>query len=114
MKSCCSQRLKRADMAAIVDIQLGRLRTLLEDRKIVIELDDTARTWLADKGYDPAYGARPLKRAIQKSLQDPLARMILAGEVKDADTVRVTAGTDGLIIGDSGFRDGSSGRPKPS
>lgn len=97
------QRLKRADMAAIVDIQLGRLRTLLEDRKIVIELDDTARTWLADKGYDPAYGARPLKRAIQKSLQDPLARMILAGEVKDADTVRVTAGTDGLIIGDSAF-----------
>ena len=103
------QRLKRADMASIVDIQLTRLRTLLEDRKIVIELDDTARTWLADKGYDPAYGARPLKRAIQKSLQDPLARMILAGEVKDSDVVRIIAGTDGLIIGDSAF--GTTERP---
>jgi ATP-dependent Clp protease ATP-binding subunit ClpB len=93
------QRLKRADMAAIVDIQLGRLRSLLADRKIVLELDEAARTWLADKGYEPAYGARPLKRAIQKSLQDPLARMILAGEVKDGEAVPVTAGVDGLVIG---------------
>ncbi len=66
-------RLRREDMSKIVDIQLGRLRKLLEDRKITIELDDAARTWLANKGYDPVYGARPLKRVIQKHVQDPLS-----------------------------------------
>ncbi len=94
------QRLKRVDMGAIVDIQLRRLRGLLEDRKIEINLDDAARNWLADKGYDPAYGARPLKRVIQKNLQDPLARLLLAGEIRDGEIVKVTAGEFGLIIGE--------------
>ncbi|HRE21987.1 MAG TPA: AAA family ATPase, partial [Rhabdaerophilum sp.] len=94
------QRLKRADMGAIVDIQLKRLRNLLEDRKIEIDLDATARDWLADKGYDPAYGARPLKRVIQKNLQDPLARLLLAGEIMDGERVAITAGEFGLIIGE--------------
>jgi ATP-dependent Clp protease ATP-binding subunit ClpB len=93
------QRLKRADMGAIVDIQLLRLKKLLDDRKIEIALDASARNWLADKGYDPAYGARPLKRVIQKNLQDPLARLLLAGDIKDGETVPVTAGEAGLIIG---------------
>jgi len=105
------QRLKRADMGAIVDIQLKRLRKLLEDRKIEIALDDAARDWLADKGYDPAYGARPLKRVIQKNLQDPLARLLLAGEIKDGETVKVTAGEFGLIIGD-GHATSAEKRPK--
>jgi len=91
-------RLKREQMAAIVDIQLVRLKKLLEERKIAIELDDSARAWLADKGYDPAYGARPLKRVIQKQVQDPLAEKILAGEVRDGDLVRITAGTDRLLF----------------
>ena len=82
-------RLQRADMGKIVDIQVGRLQKLLADRKIKIELDDKARTWLANRGYDPAYGARPLKRVIQRNVQDPLAEQILAGRVKDGDTVRV-------------------------
>jgi ATP-dependent Clp protease ATP-binding subunit ClpB len=83
-------RLKRAEMSYIVDIQLRRLSKLLEDRKIVINLDPAAREWLADKGYDPAYGARPLKRTIQKAVQDPLAELILSGKVKDGETVNVT------------------------
>jgi len=91
-------RLKREQMAAIVDIQLVRLRKLLDDRKIAIELDESARRWLADKGYDPAYGARPLKRVIQKQVQDPLAEKILRGEVRDGDLVKVTAGTDRLLF----------------
>ena len=82
-------RLKREQMATIVDIQIGRLQKLLADRKLKIELDDKARTWLANKGYDPAYGARPLKRVIQKSVQDPLAEQILAGKIKDGQTVRL-------------------------
>ena len=82
-------RLARADMGKIVDIQMGRLGKLLADRKIQIVLDDTARSWLANRGYDPAYGARPLKRVIQKHVQDPLAEQILAGGVKDGDTVHV-------------------------
>jgi ATP-dependent Clp protease ATP-binding subunit ClpB len=98
------QRLKREQMAAIVDIQLRRLAKLLEERKIVLELDDNARKWLADKGYDPAYGARPLKRVIQKFVQDPLAEKILAGEVADGETVRVTAGTDRLLFEPTGER----------
>ena len=74
-------RLRREDMGEIVDIQLKRLNRLLEDRKIALSLDAKARQWLADKGYDPAYGARPLKRVIQKWVQDPLAQMLLAGEI---------------------------------
>jgi ATP-dependent Clp protease ATP-binding subunit ClpB len=90
-------RLQRAQMGAIVDIQMGRLRKLLADRKIEIVLDDAARTWLANRGYDPAYGARPLKRVIQKNVQDPLAEQILAGGVKDGDTVHVSV-RDGTLI----------------
>ncbi|WP_230534139.1 ATP-dependent chaperone ClpB [Microvirga roseola] len=93
-------RLKRSEMGAIVDIQMRRLQKLLEDRKIVLELGDEARTWLAEKGYDPAYGARPLKRVIQKNVQDPLAELILSGEIKDGETVPVHAGPMGLMIGD--------------
>ena len=92
------QRLQRDNMTAIVDIQIARLQKLLEDRKIVLEIDDAARNWLADKGYDPAYGARPLKRTIQKYLQDPLAEQILAGNVSDGETVAVSAGEAGLSI----------------
>jgi ATP-dependent Clp protease ATP-binding subunit ClpB len=93
-------RLKRSEMGAIVDIQMRRLQKLLEDRKIVLQLDEEARNWLADKGYDPAYGARPLKRVIQKHVQDPLAELILAGEIRDGETVPVHAGPMGLMIGD--------------
>ena len=91
-------RLTREQMAGIVDIQLARLGAILAERKIALELDATARSWLADKGYDPAYGARPLKRAIQRELQNPLAGLIIEGKVADGDTVRVSAGSDGLII----------------
>jgi len=91
-------RLTRDHMTGIVDIQLGRLHRLLAERKIALTLDDAAKTWLADAGYDPAYGARPLKRVIQKSLQDPLATMILEGRIKDGETVRVSAGESGLVI----------------
>src|SRR5579883_1882203 len=89
-------RLQRAEMGSIVDIQLGRLQKLLDERKITVRLDAKAREWLADRGYDPAYGARPLKRVIQKSLQDPLAELILQGAVKDGDTVNVSATKQGL------------------
>lgn len=89
-------RLQRSDMGKIVDIQMGRLQKLVDDRNITIELDDAARTWLANRGYDPAYGARPLKRVIQKQVQDPLAEQILAGGVKDGDTVKVSV-RDGAI-----------------
>jgi len=91
-------RLRREHMATIVDIQIGRLQKLLADRKLKIELDDTARTWLANKGYDPAYGARPLKRVIQKSVQDPLAEQILAGKIKDGQTVRLSVRDGNLVI----------------
>ena len=93
-------RLRREDMAAIVDIQLMRLGKLLEDRKITLDLSPAARAWLADKGYDPAYGARPLKRVIQKTVQDPLAERILAGTVLDGTEVTIGAGPDGLVVGD--------------
>ena len=92
-------RLKRNQMGAIVDIQMKRLDALLADRKIVLELKDEARTWLAEKGYDPAYGARPLKRVIQKNVQDSLAELILSGAVKDGDHVPISAGPLGLVIG---------------
>jgi ATP-dependent Clp protease ATP-binding subunit ClpB len=91
-------RLKRGNMGAIVDIQLKRLAKLLEDRKITITLDAGARDWLAEKGYDPAYGARPLKRVIQKQVQDPLAEMILSGIVKDGEQVTISAGKAGLTF----------------
>ena len=80
-------RLKRRDMAQIVDIQLTRLAKLLEDRKVTLDLDESARSWLAEKGYDPVYGARPLKRVIQREVQDPLADKILAGEIPDGARV---------------------------
>ncbi|MBY3466504.1 ATP-dependent chaperone ClpB [Rhizobium laguerreae] len=89
-------RLKREEMGAIVDIQLKRLVALLSERKIVIDLDEEARHWLANKGYDPVYGARPLKRVIQKFVQDPLAEQILSGQVPDGSTVTVTSGSDRL------------------
>jgi ATP-dependent Clp protease ATP-binding subunit ClpB len=91
-------RLKRSEMTRIVDIQLDRLKKLLADRKITLQLDDHAREWLGDKGYDPAYGARPLKRVIQKYVQDPLAEMVLAGKIHDGETVKISAGKDGLVI----------------
>jgi len=89
-------RLKREQMGRIVDIQIERLQKLLEDRKIAIALDARARDWLAEKGYDPAYGARPLKRAIQKYVQDPLAELILSGSIKDGEKVKISAGREGL------------------
>ena len=92
-------RLQRDQMTAIVDIQMARLAKLLVDRKITIALDDAARTWLANRGYDPAYGARPLKRVIQKNVQDPLAEAILSGRVKDGETVAVTVRDGGLVVG---------------
>ncbi|MDO9710676.1 ATP-dependent chaperone ClpB [Paracraurococcus lichenis] len=92
------RRLARGDMAAIVDIQLERLRKLLEDRKIRLELDEGAREWLAEAGYDPTYGARPLKRVIQRNLQDKLANLLLEGRIQDGEALRVTAGLDGLEI----------------
>ena len=98
-------RLRREDMGAIVDIQMQRLQRLLEDRKITIELDPKARHWLAEKGYDPAYGARPLKRTIQKNVQDPLAERILAGEVHDGEVVRIGAANGTLTIGDAPVSD---------
>ncbi|MCY1704650.1 ATP-dependent chaperone ClpB [Pannonibacter sp. SL95] len=91
-------RLQRNQMASIVDIQLGRLRGLLSDRKITLDLDDDAIGWLSQKGYDPAYGARPLKRVIQKEVQDPLAEKILSGAILDGDHISVSAGTDRLIF----------------
>jgi len=91
-------RLKREDMGKIVDIQMQRLQKLLMDRKITLKLDDTAKEWLGKKGYEPAYGARPLKRAIQKYVQDPLAEMLLDGKVHDGETVKITAGKDGLMF----------------
>ena len=93
-------RLKRSEMGAIVDIQFGRLQKLLDERKITVTLDPSARLWLAEKGYDPAYGARPLKRVIQKTVQDPLAELILSGQIQDGATLPVQAGPLGLMIGD--------------
>ena len=91
-------RLSRDNMDGIVDIQLGILERRLEARKIVLELDDAAKTWMADQGYDPVYGARPLKRVIQKALQDPLAELLLSGAVLDGATVTVSADDNGLVV----------------
>ncbi len=103
-------RLSRGDMDGIVDIQLARLAKRLAARKIGIELDEAAKKWLADEGYDPVFGARPLKRVIQRALQDPLAEALLAGDILDGSTIEVSAGPEGLIIGD---RVGSSNRTPP-
>jgi ATP-dependent Clp protease ATP-binding subunit ClpB len=89
-------RLQKSEMGRIVEIQFTRLQKLLEDRKIILTLDAAARDWLAAKGWDPAYGARPLKRVIQRHVQDPLAEMILAGEIKDGD--RVAISTEGNVL----------------
>jgi ATP-dependent Clp protease ATP-binding subunit ClpB len=83
-------------MAPIVDIQVGRVQKLLKDRKIVLDLSEGARNWLGRVGYDPVYGARPLKRAIQRHLQDPLADLILKGEVPDGSTLKIDEG-DGAL-----------------
>jgi ATP-dependent Clp protease ATP-binding subunit ClpB len=91
-------RLQRSEMGKIVDIQIERLQKLLVDRKIRVELDDKARTWLANRGYDAAYGARPLKRVIQRHVQDPLAEQILEGRVKDGDTVRLSVRDGDLVL----------------
>jgi ATP-dependent Clp protease ATP-binding subunit ClpB len=104
-------RLNRADMSGIVEIQLTRLEKRLAGRKITLQLDAEAKAWLADEGYDPVFGARPLKRVIQRHLQDPLAEMILAGDVLDGATVVVSAGPEGLLIGD---RVSASRRERPS
>jgi ATP-dependent Clp protease ATP-binding subunit ClpB len=100
------RRLSRADMKGIVGIQLGRLQKLLNDRKLVLDVDDRAKEWLGEVGYDAVYGARPLKRVIQRELQNPLAEMILAGRISDGETVHVTtSGEDTLkITGDSGAK----------
>ena len=94
------ERLARDDMGAIVEIQLRKLEARLAGRKITLEMDSAAKAWLAEEGYDPVYGARPLKRVIQRNLQDQLAQMLLAGDVLDGNTVVVSAGMDGLVIGD--------------
>ncbi len=103
-------RLGRHDMGAIVDIQLRRLEARLAGRKITLDLDQAAKDWLAEEGYDPVFGARPLKRVIQRALQDPLAEMILSGDVLDGAAITVSAGADGLLIGD---RVSASRREKP-
>jgi ATP-dependent Clp protease ATP-binding subunit ClpB len=95
------RRLSRADMRGIVEIQLERLRALLADRKIALTLDQAAMAWLADKGYDPVYGARPLKRVIQRELQNPLAQLLLEGRIPDGATVHIGAGERGLVIGEA-------------
>jgi ATP-dependent Clp protease ATP-binding subunit ClpB len=91
-------RLAQQHMGGIVDIQVARVQKLLADRKVTLDLTDAARAWLGRVGYDPVYGARPLKRAVQKYLQDPLADLILKGEVKDGSTVKVDEGDGGLVL----------------
>ena len=93
-------RLRREDMGRIVDIQFKRLAKLLEDRKVTLALDPKGRQWLADKGYDPTYGARPLKRVIQKWVQDPLAKRVLAGQIADGSVVKIGARDGHLTIDD--------------
>jgi ATP-dependent Clp protease ATP-binding subunit ClpB len=93
------RRLSRQDMKGIVEIQLRRLQKLLSDRKIALDIDAAAENWLAEKGYDPVYGARPLKRVIQRELQNPLAQQILEGRIADGATVHVGASPLGLVIG---------------
>ena len=85
-------------MKRIVDIQLKHLQRLLDDRKIVLQIDERAKAWLANTGYDPVYGARPLKRVIQRELQNPLANLLLAGAIKDGETVQVSVQDGRLTI----------------
>ena len=103
-------RLGREDMGGIVEIQLGRLLKRLAARNITLSLDEGSKQWLADAGYDPVFGARPLKRVIQTALQNPLAEMLLAGDIADGETIQVNAGSEGLIIGD---RLATTNRPRP-
>ncbi|MCA1975051.1 MAG: AAA family ATPase, partial [Caenispirillum sp.] len=91
-------RLFRENMAGIVDIQIARLANRLADRQITLEMDGAARDWLADKGFDPVYGARPLKRVIQRSLENPLAMMMLEGRIADGATIRLGAEGGRLVI----------------
>ena len=91
-------RLGQADMGPIVDIQVSRVQNLLQDRKIILDLTERARAWLGRVGYDPVYGARPLKRAIQRYLQDPLADLLLRGEVPDGSTVTIDEGDGELAF----------------
>ena len=109
-------RLRREDMGEIVDIQLRRLNRLLEDRKIGLSLDAKARQWLAEKGYDPTYGARPLKRVIQKWVQDPLAQMLLVGEIGDGSAIKLSASQGRLTINgkEVGGEGDASSQPKAS
>jgi ATP-dependent Clp protease ATP-binding subunit ClpB len=100
-------RLTRDQMDKIVDIQIERLMKLLQDRKIKVTLDAKAKKWLAEAGYDPVFGARPLKRVIQRSLQDPLATLILEGKIGDGATVKVSAGKRGLLINGTEFASGA-------
>jgi len=102
-------RLARKDMDGIVEIQLRGLAKRLAGRDITLNLDANAKTWLADEGYDPVFGARPLKRVIQRALQDQLAEMLLAGDILDGAKIDISAGADGLIVGDGA---GSHARPK--
>jgi ATP-dependent Clp protease ATP-binding subunit ClpB len=92
------RRLSREHMNGIVDIQLERLQDRLQARSITMQLDEAARQWLADQGYDPVYGARPLKRTIQRALENPLAQAILEGRIDDGDEIQVSAGSDELLI----------------
>ena len=92
------RKLAMEHMGKIVDIQIGLLAKLLEDRRMTISLDEAARDWIATKGYDPAYGARPLKRVIQKELQDPLARMLLEGQIEDGSEIHVTSEAGVLVV----------------
>ena len=93
------KRLGRAQMDSIVRIQLKRVEKLLADRRMTLALDDAALHWLGERGYDPVYGARPLKRVIQKDLVDPIAKKLLAGEIADGEVIHVGVGHDGLEIG---------------
>jgi ATP-dependent Clp protease ATP-binding subunit ClpB len=90
-------------MDRIVDIQIARLQKLVADRKLEIQLDSKAREWLANAGYDPVYGARPLKRVIQRRLQDPLAQLLLEGKIADGAKIKVSAGKSGLVINGQEF-----------
>jgi ATP-dependent Clp protease ATP-binding subunit ClpB len=103
-------RLAREEMAAIVNIQLNKLAKRLNVRNIKINLDSSSKAWLANEGYDPVFGARPLKRVIQNAIQNPIAEMLLSGDIDDNDTIHVTVGSDGLIVGD---RVGTSGVSPP-
>jgi ATP-dependent Clp protease ATP-binding subunit ClpB len=105
------ERLSRAHMTGIVDIQLAALEARLADRKIGLDISAEAKVWLGDRGYDPVYGARPLKRVIQKAVQDPLAELLLSGGVHDGEVVSVTVGAEGLIIGDRVAPPPDGGKP---